>query len=262
MEIATGSFEHRFSGIQRLYGKQEAEILRKAHVCVIGIGGVGCWIAESMARCGVGQITLIDWDDVCLSNSNRQLHAMNGTVGRSKVDVMSDRIALINPECQVSPVREFFTEKNYEEILSTKFDYVFDAIDGLSAKCLLINACKERKIPLIVSGGAGGRMNPSMIEIDDMSKSHGDPLLSKVRSKLRKEYRFPRNLKKKFKVPCAFSPEQPVYPQADGCVANQKPEGNNMKLDCFSGFGTATFITGTFGFLMAGYAIKDMIGKK
>ncbi|MCM8534365.1 MAG: tRNA cyclic N6-threonylcarbamoyladenosine(37) synthase TcdA [Lentisphaeraceae bacterium] len=262
MEIDAGSFEHRFGGIQRLYGNNEAEILRNAHICIIGIGGVGCWIAESMARCGVGEITLIDWDDVCLSNSNRQLHAMNGTVGKSKVDVMADRIALINPACKVNARREFFNEENHEEILSTKFDYVFDAIDSFSAKCLLISACKERKIPIIVSGGAGGRMDPSQIQIADMSKSHGDPLLAKVRAKLRKDYRFPRNLKKKFKVACAFSPEQPLYPQGDGCVANKKPEGQNLKLDCFSGFGTATFITGTFGFAMAGYAVKEIVGKK
>jgi tRNA threonylcarbamoyladenosine dehydratase len=187
---------------------------------------------------------------------------MNGTVGKSKVDVMAERIGLINPQCKINAVREFFSEENCERILAENFDYVFDAIDGLRAKCLLIAACKRSNTPIIVSGGAGGRMDPTQIQTGDMSKSFGDPLLSKVRAKLRKEHNFPRDVKKKFKVPCVFSPEQPLYPQIDGCVSNQKPGGQNMKLDCFSGFGTATFITGTFGFAMAAYAIREIANKK
>lgn len=256
-----GSFEHRFGGIQRLYGNAEADKIREAHFCVIGIGGVGCWIAEAVARCGVGKITLIDWDDICLTNSNRQLHAMNGTVGKAKVDVMKERIALINPNCEVNAIREFFSEENFEDILKTRFDYVFDAIDNLSAKCLIITECRKRNIPVIVSGGAGGRIDPMAIQTADLSKSFGDPLLSKVRAKLRREFNFPRNPKKKFKVPCVFSPETPVYPQGDGCVASSKPQGTNMKMDCFSGFGTASFIVGVYGFAMAAYAVKEIAGK-
>jgi tRNA threonylcarbamoyladenosine dehydratase len=259
MEIETGSFAHRFGGIQRLYGVPQADRLRQAHICIIGVGGVGCWTAEAMARCGVGSITLIDWDDICLTNTNRQLQAMNGTVGKSKVEVMAERILLINPACTVTPIREFFTEKNYAELLSTKFDYVFDAIDNVREKCLLINACKERDIPIMVSGGAGGKMDPTLIQTADVSRAVGDTLLAKVRSRLRKEFRFPKNLKRKFKVPCVFSPEAPMYPQGDGCVANTKPQGQNLSLDCFSGFGTATFITGSFGFAMAAHAVKDII---
>ncbi|MCM8529505.1 MAG: tRNA threonylcarbamoyladenosine dehydratase, partial [Lentisphaeraceae bacterium] len=195
---------------------------------------------------------------ICLTNSNRQLHAMNGTVGKAKVDVMKERIALINPECEVNAIREFFSEENYEEILETKFDYVFDAIDNLKAKCLIISECKKRTIPVIVSGGAGGRVDPMAIKTDDLSRSYGDPLLAKVRGKLRKDYRFPRNVKKKFKVPCVYSPEVPVYPQGDGCVASQKPQGKNMKMDCFSGFGTASFIVGVFGFAMTAYAVREI----
>ena len=169
---------------------------------------------------------------------------------------------MINPACEVIATREFFTEENHAEILSIKYDYVFDAIDNVSLKCLLIHACKERDIPIIVSGGAGGRIDPTQVETADMSRSLGDSLLAKVRSKLRQEYRFPRNLKKKFKIPCVYSAEQPMYPQADGCVTSQKPREQNLKLDCFSGFGTATFITGTFGFAMAGYAVKEIAGKE
>ncbi len=259
--MEAGSFEHRFGGIQRLYGDAEAEKIRQANVCVIGVGGVGCWIAEAVARCGIGKITLIDWDDICLTNSNRQIHAMNGTVGKAKVDVMAERIKLISPECEVVAVREFFTQDNYEEMLAPNYDYVFDAIDNVRAKCIIISECQKRGIPVIVSGGAGGRVDPMAIETADLSRSKYDPLLAKVRKKLRAEYRFPSNLKRKFKVPCVYSPELPKYPQGDGCVAEKKPQGQNMKLDCFSGFGTASFITGVFGFAMAAYAIKQITEK-
>ena len=120
--MEAGSFEHRFGGIQRLYGKKQAARIKQSHICVVGIGGVGCWVAEAAARCGVGEITLIDWDDICLTNSNRQIHAMSGTVGKSKVDVMAERILLNNPECKLNPIRYFFTESNYDEMLSVKFD--------------------------------------------------------------------------------------------------------------------------------------------
>lgn len=259
--MEAGSFSHRFGGIERLYGNAEAEKIRKAHVCVIGIGGVGSWVAEAVARSGIGQITLIDWDDICLTNSNRQIHAMNGTVGKAKVDIMKERIALINPECKVNAIREFFSEDNYEEILETQFDYVFDAIDNLKAKCLLISECKKRKIPIIVSGGAGGRVDPTAIKTADLSRSHGDPLLAQVRRKLRKSFKFTRNLKRKFKVHCVYSAEVPVYPQGDGCVTSQKPQGANIKMDCFSGFGTATFIVGVFGFAMSAHAVKKIAEK-
>ena len=260
--MEAGSFDHRFGGIQRLYGVEEAEKIRTASICVVGVGGVGSWIAEAAARCGIGNITLIDWDDICLTNSNRQIHAMNGTVGKGKVDVMAERIALINPACNVTPIREYLTEENYDRLLSPGFDYVFDAIDNVSAKCLIINECKWRKIPLIVSGGAGGRIDPMKIQSADLSRSFDDSLLAKVRRKLRTDYNYPRNPKRKFKVPCVFSPEKPRYPQGDGCVAAEKPQGQNMKLDCFSGFGTATFITGVFGFAMTAYAVKEIAGKE
>lgn len=256
--MEAGSFEHRFGGIERLYGVQEAHRIQQASICIVGIGGVGCWIAEAAARCGIGAITLIDWDDICLTNSNRQIHAMNGTVGQSKVDVMAERIRLINPECKLTPVRDFFNQDNYEQMLAPGFDYVFDAIDNVAAKCLLITECRKRKIPIIVSGGAGGRFDPMAIQTKDLSRSYNDPLLAKVRKKLRQEHRFPKNLKRKFHVPCVFSPELPKYPQGDGCVGTQKPQGKNMNLDCFSGFGTATFITGVFGFAMTAYAIKKI----
>jgi tRNA A37 threonylcarbamoyladenosine dehydratase len=256
-----GSFEHRFGGIQRLYGVEQAEKIRKASVCFIGIGGVGCWIAEALARCGIGKITLIDWDDICLTNTNRQVHAMNGTVGKAKVDVMAERITLINPDCEVNAVREYFTKEKSEEMLDPGFDYVFDAIDNATVKCVIINECRRKNIPVIVSGGAGGRIDPMAVQTADLSRSFEDPLLARVRKELRTDYGYTRNPKRKFNTACVFSSEKPKYPQEDGCVAEVKPSGKNMKMDCFTGFGTATFITGVFGFAMAAHAVKKIAEK-
>jgi len=259
--MESGSFEHRFGGIQRLYGVGETEVLRNSHVLIVGVGGVGSWAVEALARSGIGRITLLDWDDICLTNVNRQLPAMSNTVGRGKVDIMAERIALINPECQVEALREFFTIDNADEILSTKYDFVLDCIDGLTNKCILINKCRRLKMPLVVSGGCGGRSDPTLIKTDDLSRSFGDSLLAAVRKKLRMEFNFPRNLKRRFGIGCVYTSELPSYPQPDGCVSTEKPKESNLKLDCFSGFGAATFITGTIGFGMAAYTVRKLIEK-
>ena len=259
--METGSFEHRFGGIQRLYGKAQTEKIRHAQILIVGIGGVGSWAAEAVARSGVGEITLIDWDDICQTNINRQLAAMTNTVGQAKVDVMKERIELINPHCKVNAMREFFTAENADEILSTPYDYVLDCIDGLSNKCLLISKCRRQKIPLIVSGGAGGKSDPTQVHNKDLSRSFGDTLLSTARKKLRQDFNFPRNLKRYFGVTAVFSSETPVYPDGEGCVSLNKPKDSKLKLDCFSGFGTATFVTGTIGFAMVAHAIRKISEK-
>ena len=256
--METGSYEHRFGGIQRLYGVRQAEKLKNSRVLVVGIGGVGSWAVEALARSGVGAITMMDWDDVCMTNINRQLPAMSGTVGKAKVDVMADRIRAINPECQVEPVRDFFSSENAEEVLERGWDYVIDAIDSVDAKCLLLYLCRRKKIPVIGCGGAGGRIDPTRIEVCDMSRSYQDPLLARVRQKLRQDYNFPRNPKRKFRVWCVFTPEDPLYPQPDGTVCDTKAEGTSTRLDCASGYGTATFITGTFGFAAAAHVVRKL----
>lgn len=258
----------RFGGIARLYGTQGLNQLKKAHFCVVGIGGVGSWAAEAIARNGVGNITLIDLDDICTTNINRQLHALSSTVGQSKVDVMCERILQINPECNVTVIEDFVTEENLAELLNQSFDYVIDAIDSVKIKVLMINYCKRNKLPIITIGGAGGQVDPSQIEICDLSQTYQDPLLAKVKNQLRREFNFPRSdvkksSKRKFGIDAVFSREQLVYPteQGDVCHAKQNNDGA-MRLDCNGGFGATTHVTASFAFFAVSRAIKKMLTKK
>ena len=188
----------RFGGIERLYGNRGAHIINDAHLCVIGVGGVGSWVAEAFARNGVGKLTLIDLDDLCITNINRQIHALTNTVGQSKVDVMAERIHQINPECDVNCIEDFVTLENLQSLLTNEFDYVVDAIDSVPVKSAIIAHCKRNKLPLITIGGAGGQTDPTKIAIADLSQTFQDPLLAKVRNQLRREYNFSRNVKRKF----------------------------------------------------------------
>lgn len=251
-------FEFRFGGIGRLFGMAGLARLRAAHVCVVGIGGVGSWAVEALARSGVGHLTLVDLDEVCVSNVNRQLHALNSEVGRAKVEVMAERVRGINPECDVRAAMEFFTESNAESLLSARFDYVVDAIDSLTNKCRLIAACRDKGISIFTCGGAGGRRDPTQIRVADLALTTHDRLLQKTRDVLRKDFGFPRG-KKVFGVDAVYSPESPVFPTGDGNVCAQRQTGTNgesLKLNCDSGFGTATFVTGTFGFVAAARVVQ------
>jgi tRNA A37 threonylcarbamoyladenosine dehydratase len=254
------NYETRFGGVSRLFAAEGLERLRRSHVCVIGIGGVGSWAVEALARSGVGTLTLVDLDDICVTNVNRQLHAVEGEVGNTKIDAMARRVAAINPECSVRPVHAFLTEASAAEILGPRFDYVLDAIDSPSKKCLLIAACRERGIPVFVVGGAGGRRDPTALKISDLAFSTHDRLLAAVRSQLRGDFGFPRGEKKPFGVDCVYSTEPAVYPQADGTVCEKPEPGASLRLDCESGFGTACFVTGTFGFVAAGYVVRHIAG--
>lgn len=252
-------FDQRFSGIKRLYASDGLDCLRRAHVCVIGIGGVGSWAVEALARSGIGELTLIDLDEVCVSNVNRQLHALDGEVGKPKVEVMAQRARAINPACKVHAVPEFFTESNAQEILKTHFDYVLDAIDNVTNKCLLIALCRDKGIPIVTTGGAGGRRDPTAIRVADLTLTNHDRLLQAVRKKLRDEFGFPREAKKLFNVECVFSAEPQVYPQFDGTVCAQREENSDLRLNCDSGYGTATFVTGTFGFVAAARVVEGLV---
>lgn len=260
-QIEPGGYEHRFGGLSRLYGNPAMEALRSAHVLIVGVGGVGSWVAEALARSGIGQLTLVDWDDICFSNTNRQIHAMTGTAGRAKVDILAERIQLINPECIINAVREFYSDKNADEIITPGLSYVVDAIDKKNAKIHLITQCKLMDIPVIVSGGAGGRVDPSKVEITDLRDSHNDPLLASIRKQLRKNIPG-MHLKhtKKFNIPCAFSAETIRYPHPEGGICFEKPAAGTgpKQLDCKFGFGAASFVTGTFGFAMAARIINDL----
>ena len=263
----------RFGGISRLYGNHGANILKNSNFCVIGIGGVGSWVAEALARNGIGKITLIDLDDICTTNINRQIHALSGTVGQSKVDVMAERIKEINPECQVNIIEDFVTVENLSSVITKDFDYVIDAIDSVDIKTRLIAFCRGSKLPIITIGGAGGQVDPSKIEITDLSKTYQDPLLAKVKNQLRREFNFPRaDLKtagkRKFSIDAVYSTEQLRYPADDkeGEVCLAKPDTTSSdkgaaRLDCHTGFGATTHVTATFAFFAVGRAIDKLLKK-
>ena len=258
----SGDYDFRFGGIRRLYGQRAANAFRHAHVVVVGVGGVGSWTVEALARSGIGKLTLIDLDDVCVSNVNRQLHALDGTIGQPKVDVLAERCRLIAPEIEIVADTAFVTPTNLAERIPDDADHVVDAIDSVIAKAALIAWCKRRKIPITVTGAAGGQTDPTRIQVADLTRTEHDPLLSKVRSRLRRDYGFSRNPKRRFSVECVYSDEQLIYPSGDGEVCLQKPgSGDATRLDCASGFGAATFLTGTFGFVAASKVLERLAKK-
>ncbi|MEM8867122.1 MAG: tRNA threonylcarbamoyladenosine dehydratase [Verrucomicrobiota bacterium] len=251
-------FETRFGALGRLYGVDGLARLRASHVAVIGLGGVGSWVVEALARTGLGKLTLVDMDEVCLSNVNRQIHALDATVGQSKAEVLAARVRQIAPECELVVENVFFTESSMERLLTPSYDYVVDAIDGTKHKCLLIAEAKERGIPLMTSGGAGGRIDPSRVRVDDLARSINDPLLLQVRKRLRQQHGFPRFKRQKFKVDCVYTDELPRFPKEDGSVACERDPGTDYRLNCDQGFGSATFVTGTMGFLLAAEVAKRL----
>jgi tRNA A37 threonylcarbamoyladenosine dehydratase len=255
-------YHERFGGIQRLYGTAGAEIIRHSHICVVGIGGVGSWVVEALARTGVGAITFIDHDDIAVTNTNRQLHTLSSTLECSKSEVMAERVKAINPACRVTAIDDLLSEKNIERYISSEFDYVIDAIDSIRHKAALIVYCKRNKIPVITTGGAGGITDPTRITITDLSRTHNDPLAAKVRAKLRNDYGYSRNPKSRFGIDCVFSPEQHRYPKADGTVCPRKPGIKGTTLDCNLGYGSATFVTASFGFAAVSRALDKLLKKK
>lgn len=262
---APSNLSRRFGGIARLYGDVGLERLAQAHVCVVGIGGVGSWVAESLARSAVGEITLIDLDVVSESNINRQLVATSDNVGRDKGLVMQERIAQINPECMANFVDEFVTRDNLSELILPAFDYVIDCIDDYRTKAALINYCRQQKIRILTVGGAGGQLDPSKIKQCDLSRTHQDVLLARTRKLLRQDYGFARNIKRSFGVPCVYSDEQLVYPDGLGGVGPQRPatdpdevSGQRNALNCAGGMGSITHVTGTFAFIASGFVITQL----
>lgn len=255
--------EARFGGIGRLYGTRGLDILSNARIAVVGIGGVGSWAAEALARSGVGTIILMDLDDLCITNTNRQIHALEHTVGQSKTEAMAERIKAINPAAETIAVNNFYTEANAEKLFGTAPDVIIDAIDSLGPKAHLIATCYRGKKNLVTCGGAGGRINPAAIEIADLSRTKGDPLLSSLRYKLKKDYGLPLGEKaRKLNIPCVFSQEPPVYPTCDGETSCTRDPGFQGKTGCDAGFGSITHITGTFGFFAASAALQLLLNKK
>lgn len=259
---AGADYAARFDGIRRLYGNDGAAALQQMSVCVVGVGGVGSWTVEALARSGVGRIRMIDHDDIALSNINRQLHTLDSTLGRSKVAVMAERVAAIHPGCICEPVDDLLTTANLERHLDDGFDVVIDAIDTIRFKASLIHYCRRNKLTVVTTGGAGGLTDPTQVTVADLSRTWNDPLASKVRARLRAEHHFPKNTKRRFRVDCVFSTEQPVYPRADGSVSKQKPGVHGATLDCATGYGSSSVVTTVFGMIAAGRAIERVLTRQ
>jgi tRNA A37 threonylcarbamoyladenosine dehydratase len=245
----------RFGGLARLYGDAGRARLAAAHVCVVGIGGVGSWAVEALARSGVGRLTLIDLDHVAESNINRQIHASDATLGQAKVDAMRERIAGYNPACQVAVVDDFVTTDNCAELLGAGFDYVIDAIDSVRVKVAMIAFCRGAGVPVVTCGAAGGQIDPTQIRVDDLSRTIQDPLLAKVRGQLRKGHGFTRDPKKKFGVEAVFSTEPLRYPAPE--AACELPATGPAGLNC-AGFGSIVTVTACVGMFAAARAINAL----
>ncbi len=255
MSWPEGEADPRFSGIARLYGARGLASLRAARVAVIGVGGVGTWVAESLARSGIGAIDLVDLDDICATNTNRQLHTLGSTVGRPKAATMAERLRDIAPALEVRVIEDFLTEKTVAKILTPELTFVVDAIDGAEHKCTLIRHAQALGLPLVVCGGAGGRRDPSQVRLGDLTDSEGDRLLARVRKVLRQRHGFPR--KGRWRIPCVFSAEPQVFPTGDGeTCASRADAAGVARLDCATGYGSSSFLTGTFGLLAASVVVN------
>ncbi len=254
------SYQQRFGGVARLFGETALAYLAQSHFLVAGIGGVGSWTAEALARSGVGKISLLDMDDICITNTNRQIHTTQNTIGREKTQVMAERLRTINPNIEVVCINDFLDADNPAQLIPEDTDCVVDAIDDANAKAALIAFCKRRKLPIVTVGSAGGKQDPRQITSADLSRTTNDPLLAKVRNLLRRDYNFTRNSKRRFSIEAIYSTEQMVYPNSDGSVCAQKPEQmDGVKLDCSGGFGAITMVTASAGFIAASRAIDRFL---
>jgi tRNA A37 threonylcarbamoyladenosine dehydratase len=258
------SVPDRFGGIARLYGHAALERFLTARVAVIGVGGVGSWAVESLARSGIGRLTLVDLDEICITNVNRQLHAMDGQIGRQKTEAMAERARAIHPAAEVTVVPRFFNEATAAEILDAGFDAVIDAIDSTRHKALLLACCRERGIFTVTCGGAGGRRDPTRIRVADLAYSGKDPLLHQLRRSLRHDHGFPKTpmgvKPDPLGIDAVFSDEPQVFIQCDGSVSDVRPDTGGQRLGCTSGLGSVTHVTAAFGMIAAGRVLERLAG--
>ena len=257
-ELQTDDFETRFAGIARLYGHEALARFRESHVCVVGVGGVGSWVVEALARSGIGALTMIDLDDVCVTNVNRQLPALDGNIGRSKVGVLAERVRQIQPACQVRAVEEYLTESNAERLLLSEFDYVVDAVDRAAIKVRMIARCRSMNLRVLTMGGAGGRRDPLRVRLADLNRTSGDRLLRAVRTELRANHRFAGAGKRKHHVLAVFSDEPQTFPWADGTCRSVAQPGESLRMDCASGYGAVTHVTATFAMVGSGAVLEAL----
>lgn len=273
-ELESYRLHRRFDRMGRLVGDPAMETLFRSHVMVIGIGGVGSFAAESIARSGVGRITLVDFDEICITNFNRQIHALNGLVGEKKVEVMAERLRKVNPQARVLSIGKFYNARFADEIFSeaervlgTRPDFVIDAIDSVTPKCHLLALCRDRGIRVVTSTGSGGKMDPTRIRVKDLGLTQIDPLAKAIRRILRDQHGFPQT--GDFGIPAVYSeeptspPRELQYDQGKGfrCVC---PQGQNEFFNCDNRnliLGNASFVTGAFGLACASVVVNSLLEK-
>ena len=244
-------YERRFAGVEKIYGDEAFRQYEHSHVMVIGIGGVGSWAVEALARTGIAELTLVDMDVIAASNINRQLPALSSTLGREKIEVMAERCLSINPRIRINVVDDYLTADNVKELLSNPPDVVLDCIDDVKAKLALMLHCRFNKIPLIVSGGAGGKIDPLKIRVADLSKTEQDPMLAKLRSQLRSKG-ICKKPKDKFGITCVYSVDNP-FSSAEVCAS--------AGLRC-GGYGSAVVVTSSFAMIAVSEVLKKLAPKK
>lgn len=259
MTDSSPDYQRRFGGIARLYGEAGLTAFNQAHVCVIGVGGVGSWVVEALARSAIGELTLIDLDHVAESNTNRQLPALEGNYGRAKVQALAERVLAINPACRVHCVEAFVSAENLSELIRPEMDWVMDCIDTFRVKAALIAYCRRNKINCITVGGAGGQTDPGKIRLADLSRTEYDPLLAQTRKLLRTHYGFSRNLKRRFGIPTVYSSEH-LQPPVAGGSCDLSEASPRSGLNC-AGFGAAMHVTASFGLMAVGHVLDKLAAR-
>ncbi|MGD8175004.1 tRNA threonylcarbamoyladenosine dehydratase [Marinimicrobium sp. ARAG 43.8] len=256
----TPGYRQRFGALGRLYGESALEWLANAHFAVVGLGGVGSWTAEALARTGIGTLTLIELDGVCVTNTNRQLHALEGFIGASKNQVVSERLKAINPELVLHSQETFLTQDNIDQLIRSQHHVVIDAIDAAHIKARMVSYCSRQKMRLVTVGSSGGKRDPAQITCADLGQTIQDPMLRKVRNLLYRHHGFRKDRHRRFRVDAIFSREPMHFPQLGGgvCVGdkgNRDPD-SGVKLDCGGGLGSVLMVTGSFGFAAASQAVE------
>ncbi|RLZ07233.1 tRNA threonylcarbamoyladenosine dehydratase [Acinetobacter sp. 2JN-4] len=269
--LVNDEYDRRFAGVAKIYGESSFSHYENSHVMVIGVGGVGSWAVEALARTGIGELTIVDMDVVAASNINRQLPAMTSTLGQEKIEVMAERCRQINPRMKVNVIDDYLTPENVKEILNPVPDIILDCIDDVKAKLALMLHCRFNKIPLIVSGGAGGKLDPLKIRVADLSKTEQDPMLAKLRAQLRSKG-ICKKPKEKFGITCVYSIDNPfsnveVCPTSLGHSPHLAPGQSaalfnpGSGLRC-GGYGSAVVVTSSFAMVAVAEVLKKLDAKK
>ena len=249
--LQNDEYERRFAGVAKIYGEDSFNHYEQSHVMVIGIGGVGSWAVEALARTGLGELTLVDMDVIAASNINRQLPAITTTLGHEKIEVMAERCRAINPRIKINLIDDYLTPDNIQDVLANTPDLILDCIDDVKAKFALMLHCRFNKIPLIVSGGAGGKLDPLKIRVADLSKTEQDPMLAKLRTQLRSKG-ICKKAKEKFGITCVYSIDNP-FSSAEVCPS--------AGLRC-GGYGSAVVVTSSFAMVAVSEVLKKLDQKK